>query len=103
MLCDNLRINNEFVSASEIPFELGKKNEMIINIMKYLNGDIYLSGNGARKYIDEPLFESHDIKLEFSEFIHPVYPQLWNDFIPNLSIIDLLFNCGFESYKYILG
>ena len=47
-------------------------------------------------------FEQAGIKCEIYDFAHPVYPQLWSNFIPNLSIIDLLFNCGPESSKIIL-
>ena len=32
---------------------------------------------------------------------NPVYPQQWGDFLPNMSALDLLFNCGPESRHYL--
>jgi hypothetical protein len=40
------------------------------------------------------LFAAAGISLEFFQPPSPVYPQLWGDFIPNLSAFDLLLNCG---------
>ena len=39
------------------------------------------------------------IKLLYYDFEHPVYKQLWGDFIPNLSVIDFLFNCGKSAFS----
>jgi hypothetical protein len=90
----------EFKKASEldIPEDLDP-TEMLIEITKKANGDIYLSGIDGRKYLDESKFT--EPKLELIQFEHPVYQQKFNEFIPNLSIIDLLFNCGEESIKLI--
>ncbi len=41
--------------------------------------------------------------MVFQAFNHPVYPQLYGDFIPNLSLLDLLFNCGPDSLKILEG
>ncbi|RKY62206.1 MAG: hypothetical protein DRP99_05910, partial [Candidatus Latescibacterota bacterium] len=41
------------------------------------------------------------IEVVFQEYEHPVYPQLYGDFVPNLSVVDLLFNCGPESLPII--
>jgi len=76
---------------------------LLINICKEVDADIYLSGFGGAKYQEEELFEEAGIKLKYYEFKHPVYPQLWQGFVPNMSIIDMLFNCGSESMDFILG
>ena len=73
--------------------------ERIIEICKKTGADTYLSGAGGKDYMDEGLFEQNKIKLEYQEFIFPVYPQLYGDFIPNLSALDLIFNCGPDSKK----
>jgi hypothetical protein len=90
------------VLASELGVE-GKGTELLINILKKVGGSAYLSGFGGSKYQDETAFEQHGIKLMYSDFRHPIYPQLWGDFVPNLSIVDLMFNCGPESLGVILG
>jgi hypothetical protein len=74
-----------------------------MNICRHHGGDTYLSGLGAQKYNDEEAFKETGIDLVYSDFEQPVYPQLWGGFVPNLSIIDLLFNCGKKSLEILLG
>lgn len=74
--------------------------ERLIEIVKKLHGDTYLSGKGAEKYQDESLFEQNHIHLIYNEFKHPLYRQLnTEEFIGGLSIIDLLFNLGKEEVR----
>ena len=82
---------------------LGEKTDLLINICKFFDADTYLSGEGGREYQDEEKFKIAKIKLEYSNFVYPVYPQQWGKFAPNLSIVDLLFNCGPDSLKILLG
>ncbi|HEC91837.1 MAG TPA: hypothetical protein ENI51_02415 [Candidatus Atribacteria bacterium] len=79
----------------------GKSTELHIQIIKKVGGNIYLSGFGGKKYQEEKLFKKERIELVYYNFSHPTYKQLWGDFIPNLSIIDLLFNMGPESAEII--
>jgi len=74
----------------------GQNNELIIGICETLGATTYLSGSGARSYNDPEQYIGHGIQLEYQSFKHPEYPQLHGDFIPNLSIVDALFNLGFE-------
>ena len=98
-----LKLNTIFLHASNYNLE-GKSTELLVNIVERLRGTQYLSGTGAKKYMDESLFEVAGIELIYTDFKHPEYNQLWGDFIPNLSILDLLFNHGFkESRKILLG
>ena len=46
-------------------------------------------------------FKNEDIALYWYEFVHPTYPQLYGEFIPYLSVVDLLFNVGEEAINYI--
>ena len=96
-----LDIRTPMVRSSEIPGLTGKKGTRIINICKYFGADVCLSGVGARTYNDDEEFAKNNLRLVYQEFEHPVYPQLWGDFIPNLSAIDLLFNCGPNSKNYL--
>lgn len=89
-----------FSSALNIP---GQKTDLVINICKYLKADEYFSPNGAKEYIEEDKFRENNIRLIYQTFSdnHPIYPQLWGNFISHLSIIDLIFNCGKDGFKYI--
>lgn len=80
--------------------------ERIIEICKKLKATVYLSGLGGRDYLQEERFEQEQIKLQYQKFSHPVYSQCFakddSDFIPNMAVIDLLFNEGPGS-RQILG
>jgi hypothetical protein len=102
MLCKALGLNHKFTKASALGID-GGGTQLLINICKAVGANIYLSGFGGANYQEEELFREAGIALKYYEFEHPVYPQLWGDFSPNLSIIDLLFNCGPESMDIILG
>lgn len=84
------------VLSSELNVE-GQKNEKLIHLIKAVGGTHYLSGVGAKDYLDEQLFANEGIVVEWQQFRPPIYPQLYGDFIPNLSCIDLLFNYGPKS------
>jgi hypothetical protein len=76
----------------------GSSTELLINICKTLGADTYLSGlGGSVSYLDEARFREEGIKLHFYDFQHPSYHQTWGEFLPNMSIIDLLFNEGDKS------
>lgn len=101
MLMDLLDIRIETVMASTLDPQ-GSKNELLIDIVKKVRGTVYLSGTGARDYLQTELFEREGIGVIWQEFRHPRYPQLHGDFIPHLSSIDVLFNCGITKSREIL-
>jgi hypothetical protein len=98
---DILEIKTPMIRSSEMTGIKGNKGERILSICKQGKADVYLSGNGARVYNDEAAFARNNIRLVYQEFEHPVYSQLWGDFRPNLSAVDLIFNCGPASKDYL--
>ena len=99
---DCLDIKKEFINASTLGLS-GKSTDLLIEVCKKLNGDVYLSGEGSKKYMDEEKFKEAGIKIKYTDFKQTKYSQLYGDFIPNLSILDLFFNCGRESRKILEG
>lgn len=86
----------------ESQLNISTKNTMrIIDICKALKADTYLSGIGGKEYLEEKQFDSNGIRLVYQDFVHPQYEQCFKPFIPYMSIIDLLFNCGDESLKIL--
>jgi len=79
----------------------GKKDRLLMNIIEAIGSDAYISGPDGRTYIDIKKWEENGIKIIFHDFAHPVYPQLYGSFIPQMSAIDLLFNCGPESLEVL--
>lgn len=96
-----LNITTELLLESDFQMDFGSGNSRNVNITAHLNGDVYVSGTGARVYNDSKEYEDHEITLVYQNFKHPNYPQRWGDFQSNLSIIDMLFNCGPETIEII--
>lgn len=99
-----LGIKTTLVLSSEINIE-AKGTEKIISIVRELKADQYLTGEGegSKRYVTEEEFKKNNIELIYQHFEHPVYHQLWGDFVPNLSVIDLLFNEGEKSLEILTG
>lgn len=97
---ESLDINVPVYYSSELKCET-TGTQHIIDICRTLDADVYLSGISGKGYLDRKLFESNNIKLEYQEYVSKEYKQLWGDFIPNLSIIDLMFNLGDKAKEFI--
>lgn len=93
----SLNINCQVVLASSLN-SAQKKEARIIDLVKKSDGDIYISGNGAKKYQKEEDFISNGVQLMYSDFKIQPYPQLHGDFIGGLSVIDFLFNTNGEGF-----
>ncbi len=74
----------------------------MVALCKQVGGDIYLSGNGAKVYNDNKLYSENSLELIYQDYIAPTYTQMSNEFVSGLSIIDVLFNCGFEGAEKLL-
>ncbi|MBU2699172.1 hypothetical protein Ga0466249_000251 [Sporomusaceae bacterium BoRhaA] len=101
ILLSLLDIKVEMVLSSTLDPQY-KSNEMLVDILQKVQATIYLSGVGARDYYDPEPFAATNIEVIWQDFKHPVYPQLYGEFIPYLSTIDMLFNCGTEQSRNII-
>jgi len=81
----------------------GKATDLLIAIAKELGADTFLSGMGGAEYQDESAYGRAGIKLAYTDFQHPTYPQAFGEFVPGLSIVDLLFNCGPDAMRILTG
>lgn len=70
--------------------------EYLLAICTELGATQYLSGKGAgsTRYVRPAAFRSAGIELFSYDFTSPLYPQLWGEFIPDLSVLDMLANAG---------
>lgn len=95
-----LNISTKFFKSSELSTS-GNRNERLIKICQSFNAKTYYTGYAAKDYLDEKKFLSKGINVKYQTYIHPNYFQLSGDFIPYLSILDLLFNYGKNSLEII--
>ena len=68
---------------------------------KRFGADTYLAGAGGRQYMQLEKYDATETKVIFQDYHHPFYEQLFAEFSPQLSVLDLLFNCGANSLDVI--
>ncbi len=96
-----LGIETRTVVASELPVMREDPTDRLIDICRHFGADTYLAGQGGANYMDITRFKESRIRVLFQKYEHPVYPQLFGDFVSHLSVIDLLLNCGPEGAALI--
>lgn len=98
-----LGIKTPIKVASELPAFPENPDDRLIAITKFFQGSHYLAGSGGHGYMELEKYNDAGVALLFQSYKHPVYPQLYGDFLPYMSILDLLFNCGPESLTILRG
>jgi len=97
-----LGITTRIVYASDLAVP-GTATARLVNLIRAVGGDAYYSGAYALDaYLDAAMLQDAGIALTLQEWRAPVYPQLHGDFVPDLSIVDLLMNCGADALAVIL-
>ena len=101
MIRQILGITTPAVMQSSLDYSKdAKKDALMLALTRAAGGTVYLSGNGARKYMDKEKTEPDGIKVWFQTFSPFEYPQhKINVFIPGLSVLDFLFNVGLDDAK----
>ena len=90
-IADYLNIKTEFIYSSEIKKEdILKGQEKILYICKTLNTTKYINAIGGQELYDKEIFKRNNIELNFLQTQIVDYKQFKNDFVPFLSILDLL-------------
>ena len=79
----------------------GKSSQRLLAIVQSLGGTEYITGHGARNYLDHALFESTGISVQYMDYRCIPYPQQGNEFTPYVSSLDLVANCGPEGARVI--
>ena len=99
---NELEIKSKIVFSSEL--EISKKgSDRVLDICKAVGADHYITGTfWAESNLRVEEFKKSNIDVEFQKFQHPTYKQIHGEFIPEMSIIDLLFNEGRKEAKKIL-
>ncbi len=99
-----LDIRSQRIRLSRLLSQFGQKSQLIVDLCQATGATVYLSGTGGGKiYNDEQFLNQHGIQLIYSDFQHPTYPQLWGDFVPSLAVLDVLFNCGRDTRRFLLA
>ena len=97
-----LKIDTPIVKASDYNFE-GIGSDLVLDMCVKLDADSYIFGEQGKNYADVKAFKESEVVVKFQDYIHPVYRQIGRNFLPYMSIIDLLFNEGEKSYEILMS
>lgn len=100
-ICDYLQIKTKISHSWDYALVEGK-TERLADLCLQAGAKCYVSGPSAREYLNEKVFEERGLSLFWFNYEgYPEYSQLWGDFTHRVSILDLLFNTGRDSYRYM--
>ena len=105
-ISDHIGINTNFIKSSSLHDLSGSKDDLLLAICKNLNATSYISPQGSSAYLIENnsgyKYEKNNIKLYYTDYLHPHYNQLGKKFIEYLGVFDLLLNNGFKKSLNII-
>ena len=100
-ICHYLGINTIISNSWDYTLIEGK-TERLADLCAQAGGTEYISGPAAKDYIDKSIFTERKIKLSWFDYAgYLEYPQLWGEFSHNVTVLDLLFNCGKDVHQYM--
>jgi hypothetical protein len=89
----NLRAGRCFIDSQELGIG-GSSTQRLLDITRAVGGTTYITGHGARNYLDHELFERAGVTVEYMSYRCVPYPQLHGPFTPYVTALDLVANCG---------
>lgn len=99
-----LEIPTELPAQSRLDYDKSqRKSDLVLALCLAAGADTYLAGRGASmRYLEREKFAEKGVEVIFQDFQHPVYPQCNSTaFVPGISTLDMLFNCGVRESRRI--
>ncbi len=98
-----LNCKTEIVLASSLEIDQSLTGDSrLVEIIRFLNGGVYISGKGGANYQNPETFKHSNIELKYTSYSPVAYNQIRPPFIGGLSILDTIFNCGPETKSLLL-
>ncbi|SHI18825.1 WbqC-like protein family protein [Pollutimonas bauzanensis] len=103
-ICEHLDIKTNIKISSDIAIDHSLKNkEKVLALCKAVNARTYVNPIGGIDLYSKETFEHENIELKFIQTKYFEYPQFDEEFLPWLSIIDvLMFNSLDKIQSHIL-
>lgn len=95
-----LNKSKAFIDVKDLAID-GSSSRRVLDVIQKLGGNYYITGLGALKYLDHDLFEANGISVNYMKYQCRPYPQLYGEFTPYVSGLDLIANCGTDGIQYI--
>jgi hypothetical protein len=101
-ISNKLKLNTHFIRSSTFNIQT-KSTQRLVELIKKVDATIYLSGKGANEYQEHDIYKKSNITIKYNKIPNFKYKQTkTEEFIFGLSIIDAIFNIGFENLKFHL-
>ncbi|KDP86756.1 hypothetical protein CF70_005345 [Cupriavidus sp. SK-3] len=95
-----LEAGRTFLDSSAVGVP-GESSQRLLALCQRLSATRYLTGHGARHYLDHALFEQCGVAVEYMAYRLSPYPQRHGAFTPYVTALDLVANCGSDGGLYI--
>lgn len=103
-ICNYLGLKKRFTNSSVINYDkTGRGEGKILSICKLKNATQYINAIGGAELYNKDLFASNNIRLSFIQSQPIVYNQSNVEFVPHLSIIDVLMFCNIKEINELLN
>jgi hypothetical protein len=103
-LAGELGLARNFRRASAIAGTDGVGDVRLASLVKSIApGGVYLSGRGGARYQADATFATAGIELCYTDFIHPIYDQGHDGFLPGLSVLDAVFRLGWSGTAELIA
>jgi len=100
---DLLGIRTQILDSRDFDLQ-GKGSDRLLMLLKKMGATDYISGPSARSYLGAETYAQNGVRVHWKDYSsYPPYPQLHGAYAPDLSIVDLLMNCGEDAPRYIWG
>ena len=90
----------EFSRSSDLDIS-GSGTDRVLEVVKHYKGERYITGHGARNYLDHERFEREGISVEYLDYKIEPYPQKGDDFTPYVSALDAIAHCGPKAASHL--
>ena len=98
-----LEINTKFIYSSDIEKDNAlKTQDKVLEICNILKADKYINAIGGQELYNKEIFKENGMELNFLKTELVQYKQFKNDFVPYLSIIDVLMFNSKDEIKEML-
>lgn len=82
-----------FLTSSKLGIA-GSSSQRVLDVVKAVGGDVYITGHGASRYLDHEMFEANGVAVEYINYQKRPYPQGYGEFTPYVTTLDLVANVG---------
>jgi hypothetical protein len=73
----------------------------LLQFCRAFDAEEYVTGHGAANYLDHAIFDAAAVRVAYMDYRLTPYPQLYGEFVPFVSVIDLLFSVGERAPAYL--